>query len=292
MEKMLCGARYRDVRLCWYLDETETLREVQIAAVTFRLPDQSAYVAFCGTDLTLVGWKEDLNLGFLNETEGQRRATQYLNRVGNQIQGQLRVGGHSKGGNLAVYAAASCHPDIQKRILTVYSNDGPGFQQDMLQSPGYQRILPKIVSIIPDTSVIGLLLSSLASQRVVKSSQIGIYQHDGFSWEISRNGFLQAELSPVSRLIEKSLSDWLSQMSEKDRRSITESVFSLFESTGAESFDEIGKKKLKSAEAILSAMRKLPKEKQQEILSSLQQLGLSGGRALAAYLSAQIRKDR
>lgn len=291
MEKMLCGARYKDIKLCWYLDETESSREVQLAAVTFLLPDQSAYVAFRGTDATLVGWKEDFNFSFLPETEGQRRAIQYLNRVGGQIQGSLRVGGHSKGGNLAVYAAAFCHPAIQDRILAVYSNDGPGFQQEMLRSEGYQRILPKAVSIIPDTSIIGLLLSSSANQRVVKSSQIGIFQHDGFSWEVSRNHFLSAELSEISRLIEKSLSDWLSQMSEKDRRSFTEIIFSLIESTGAESFNEISQQKLKSAEAILTAMRKMPKEKQQEILSFLQQLGLSGGKALAAHLSSKIWKE-
>ena len=144
---------------------------------------------------------------------------------------------------------------------------------------------------VTDTAIIGLLLSSSANQRVIKSSQISIFQHDGFSWEVSRNRFLPAELSEISRLIEKSLSDWLNQMSEKDRRSFTEIIFSLFESTGAESFSKISQQKLKSADAILNAMRKMPKEKQQEILSFLQQLGLSGGNALAAYLSSKIRKE-
>ena len=139
MEKMLCGARYRDIRLCRFLDETESARDMQLAAVTILLPDQTAYIAFRGTDGTLVGWKEDFNLSFLPETEGQRRAIQYLNRVGRDLPGSLRVGGHSKGGNLAVYAAAFCERDVQDRVLAVYSNDGPGFQEETLLTEGLDR---------------------------------------------------------------------------------------------------------------------------------------------------------
>lgn len=292
MEKMLCGTRYRDLRMCWFLDETDSFREVQIAVITFLLPDQSAYIAFRGTDGTLVGWKEDFNLSFLPETEGQSRAVRYLNQVGRLVQGTVRVGGHSKGGNLAVYAAAGCDREVQDRIETVYSNDGPGFQKEMLSSDGYQRILPKIASIVPDTSIIGLLLSSPASQHVIKSSQTGILQHDGFSWEVARNRFVTAELSDLSLLIKKSLSDWLNQMSDENRRVLTEVIFSLIESTGADTFSEISQQKWKSAEAMMAAIRKVPKEKQAEILSFLQQLGLSGGQTLTEYISARIRKEQ
>ena len=136
MEKMLEGERFRDVKLCWYLDETDTERETQLAAVTFLLPDRSAYVAFRGTDGTLVGWREDCNLSFQHETDGQRRSARYLNLVGGQLDAPMRVGGHSKGGNMAVYAAARCEPALQDRLLAVYTNDGPGFHEEMLQSEG------------------------------------------------------------------------------------------------------------------------------------------------------------
>ena len=136
--------------------------------------------------------------------------------------------------------------------------------------------------------MIGLLLSSSADHRVVKSSQTGIFQHDGFSWMVSRNRFLPAELTKTSRLIEKSMSGWLEQMSEADRQSFTEIIFSLFESTGAGRFSEISQQKLKSAEAILNAVRNMPKEKQQEILSCLQHLGLSGGQTITQYLASRL----
>ena len=291
MEKMLCGARFRDTRLCWYLDETDAAREMQLAAVTFCLPDESVFIAFRGTDGSLVGWKEDFDFSFLPETEGQRRAMAYLNQVGGQTRGLIRVGGHSKGGNLAVYAASRCDRAVQARIRAVYSNDGPGFQQDMLESEGYRRILPRIVRIIPDMSIIGLLLFSAAAPRVVKSTQTGILQHDGFSWAVARNRFAEASLSSVSQLIEKSLDGWLDQMDGQARRSLTQIVFSLFESTGAQSFDEISRQKWKSLEAILSAIRKMPREKQQEALASLQQLGISGGQTVSEYLGSRLRKE-
>lgn len=289
MEKMICGARYKDARLCWYTDETDTEKEMQLAAVTILLPDQSAFIAFRGTDGTLVGWKEDFNLSFLPETEGQRGAVIYLNRVGKLAQGALRIGGHSKGGNLAVYASAFCERDIQDRILNVYSNDGPGFQNDVLMSEGYQRILSRIVSIVPDTSIIGLILSSDAAHRVVKSSQIGIFQHDGFSWSVSRNRFTDAELSEISQLIEKTLSDWLSQMDEEERQSFTEIVFSLFEATGADRFSEMSQQKMKTTEAILNALYSMPKEKQKEAFTFMQQLGMSSGQTIVEYFTSKMK---
>ena len=137
----------------------------------------------------------------------------------------------------------------------------------------------------------GLLLFSAAAPRVVKSTQTGILQHDGFSWAVARNRFAEASLSSVSQLIEKSLDGWLDQMDGQARRSLTQIVFSLFESTGAQSFDEISRQKWKSLEAILSAIRKMPREKQQEALASLQQLGISGGQTVSEYLASRLRKE-
>ena len=291
MESMLEGARYRDIRMLQYLDETDSAQGLQLAAMTFLLPDDSAYVAFRGTDSTVVGWKEDFYFSFLPETEGQRRAIRYLNQVGAEVKGTLRVGGHSKGGNLAVYAASCCEPGLQERLTAVYSNDGPGFQDEFLQTEGYRRILPKLISIVPESSMIGLLLSTSAEHHVIKSSQVGIFQHDGFSWEVSRNRFVGAALSDASRWFDRFLREWLDQNDEEARRAMTEIVFSLFESTGADSFREIGQQKWKSAEAILAAMVKLPREKQQEALSFIQKLGASGGQTVAEYISSRIHKD-
>ncbi|MGI6173022.1 MAG: Mbeg1-like protein [Christensenellales bacterium] len=292
MEKMVEGARFRDTMLSRYVNETDPEQGIQLSAVTFTFPDGSAYIAFRGTDATLVGWKEDFHFAFLSETEGQGRAVSYLEDAAKGVRGPLYVGGHSKGGNLAVYAASFCEREVQNRIVTVYSNDGPGFREEILERPGYLYILPKVVSIIPEMSVIGLLLSTKSEHRVIKSSAFGILQHDALTWSVHRNRFVEAPLKVVSKLIDKSLSDWLKQMDGEARKFFTETIFSLFESTGAENFIEIAQQKWKSTEAIFTAIREMSKETRQEMLSQLQQLGQSSSQTAAEYLLSLLNKKK
>ena len=282
MDGMLSGARFGTLRACRYINEIDTDKSAQISAVTFLLDDGTAYVAFRGTDSTLAGWKEDFNLSYLSETPGQLRALKYLEETAAEISCPLRVGGHSKGGNFAVYASAFC--SAQDRILSVYCNDGPGFRTETVQSDAYRRILPKLVSIIPDTSIIGLLLSSGAKSRVIRSSASGIQQHDPFTWCVRRDGFVRAELSEAGKIIDKTLDTWVDGMDDDTRKSFTDTVFSLFASTGAETFQEIGRKKARNAEVILANLFALPKDKQSELLKLARHLIQSGGQAAASEL--------
>ena len=287
---MLSGERFRDAKLSWYVNEISKDQALQLSAVTVLLPDSTAFVAFRGTDGTVVGWKEDFNFSFQSQTEGQGRAVAYLNRVGEALACPLYIGGHSKGGNLAVYAASFCEKEIRERILRVYSNDGPGFRREIVEKPGYLQILPKVTRIVPDTSVIGMLMTSKSMPMVVKSAASGIAQHDGFSWQVQRNRFEAAELTETGKLLEQTVGGWLEQMDDDARRTLTDTVFTLVESTGMEKFSEISAQKLKSAEAMLSSLREIPKENQQEVLSLFTQLGQMGGAAAANYLKNLVRK--
>ena len=287
MEGMASGARFRGLLLSRYEQETDSDEEIQFSAVTFRFPGELLYVAFRGTDGTLVGWKEDFNFTFLPETEGQSRAARYLNEAGQGTHEPIIVGGHSKGGNFAVYAASCAPESIRERILGVYSNDGPGFREEVLQSEGYRSILPKAVCIVPDTAIIGRLLSSDIPYRVVGSDASGIVQHDGFSWQVKRNRFVDAEPSASGELIGKTLGSWLATMSDETRRSVVDTVFGLFESSGAESFGEMGEHKWRSMETIVLGLRELPKEKQQELLTLLKVLGQTSGHTAVDYLASR-----
>ena len=121
-------ARFGDIRLLGYVNRIDEETQTQFSAVTMLLPDGSAYVAFRGTDDTIVGWKEDFNMAFTPEIPAQKYAAEYLRQVSAALPFRpLLVGGHSKGGNLAVYASVFCGQEVQKRILAVYNNDGPGF---------------------------------------------------------------------------------------------------------------------------------------------------------------------
>lgn len=287
LDPLVTGPRFGGMKLCFYIDEFDADKAKQISAVTFLLDDGTAYVAFRGTDNSITGWKEDFNLSYLPETEGQKRALAYLDRVSASLSRPLRVGGHSKGANFAVYASALCRE--QDRIIAVYSNDGPGFHSEFIQSEAYQSILPRVLSILPDTAVIGLLLCSSAQRHVVKSSAFGIYQHDGFSWLVSRDRFVDAELSETAKFLDQTLDDWIDSMDLDSRRFFTETLFALIEATGKESFHDIRTSKLKSTEAILSSIRSLAKEDQAEMLRITGQLIQSGGHAALAQLPELIR---
>ena len=294
MDGMLSGTRFADTKLCFYYSKTDIEKEAQFSAVTFLLPDGAAYIAFRGTDGTLIGWKEDFNFSFVTETEGQNRAVWYLERVMKALDPHTRVlvGGHSKGGNLAVFSAAFCEPAYQERIERIYSNDGPGFREEMIGLPGYERILPKIEKIVPDTSVIGLLLSSKAVPRVIRSSASGIVQHDGFTWNVERNRFEEAQLSTAGELIRASFSGWLEKLDDETRRSFFDTVFELAASTGKETIGEISEQKFRSTEAILNALLSLPKERRQELFTVLEAFGKSGGRTAADYLKALMNREK
>lgn len=276
MDGMVSGARFEDMTLSNYVSIIDSYKDVQMAAVTFRLGDGTVYVAFRGTDTSVVGWKEDFIMSYLPETEGQRKAVEYLDQVGSKIRKPIRVGGHSKGGNFAVYAAAFCKEKVKRRIIEVYTHDGPGFRDEVMVTEEYKKILPKVVSIVPDTSIIGMLLTSKIEHRVVQSAASLIMQHDGLSWQIERNRFKQAELSELGLFIRNIQVDWLSKIGDKERESFVDTLFSLFDATGMGTFTTMKENKLKTAEGIISALQALPKEKQTELVKIIGKLIESG----------------
>ena len=287
MERMINGQRFGNMTLRKYIEESGEGH--QLSAVTFGLADGSEYVAFRGTDGTVAGWKEDFNFSFMDETEGQRLAVQYLNGIGAGGTGEnLRVGGHSKGGNLAIYASAFC--DCGGRIFEVYSNDGPGFKEEIVQRAGFAENLVKVKKFIPDSSIIGLLLSDGQAYTVVKSTAMGIKQHDAFTWKVERNRFVTAPLSDMSKVTKKLIGTWLETMKDEDRQTFTELIFTLIESTGQERFSSMKADKLKTAESILNAVRLMPKEKQQEALQLMGVMGLRGGQKIADFLARKTNE--
>ena len=158
-EGLLSGRRFRNMKLNCYINLVEKEWETQFSAITFILDDGTLFLAFRGTDETIVGWKEDFNMSFLYQTPGQIRAAQYLNDCYGMTEYPLIVGGHSKGGNFAVYASAFCKCSVQDRIVRVYSNDGPGFLPEITSQEPYRRITERVISTIPESSIVGMLLS-------------------------------------------------------------------------------------------------------------------------------------
>ena len=231
MELLRCAAataRFGHCGLCLYRSVLLPEQETQFAAMTFLLDDGSMFLAYRGTDNSLVGWKEDFNMTFQQTIPAQRLAQEYIREAALAHTAPMRVAGHSKGGNLAVFAAARCSPTVRKWILTVYNNDGPGFTKYMIGDPGYNAIVPRIQTYIPQSSVIGMLLEHEEPFIVIRSKSVGIMQHDPYSWEVEGPHFLPVqEVTESSQFLDATIKNWFAGMTNRERNQLVEVLYGL-----------------------------------------------------------------
>ena len=272
LQEMAECRRFGGSRIRNYINEILTEEEQQFSAMEILLDDGSAYVAFRGTDDTIVGWKEDFRL-CNGVVRAQQKAAEYLEERGRGSSRLLRVGGHSKGGNLAIYAAANSSPNVREHILEIYSNDGPGFPGDFADREGMQKILPKITRIIPEFSVIGMLLEHEKEPMIVRSSQKGMLQHDGFSWEVSGPSFVRADTLDRRALgFAEILHKWIDHMDAEQRTRLVEDLFSVMEASGSEYISQIQDGGIRSFRAMVRQIEKFPAESRimiQELIAAL-----------------------
>ena len=234
------SVRFGNMRMTEYRPKFIKERDTQFAGVTFRLDDGSLFVVFRGTDNTLVGWKEDLSMSFRSVIPSQALAKQYLQDVLMTHAGPVRVGGHSKGGNVAVYAVSQSAPVIRNRILEVYNQEGPGFSAEFLEDPGYQAILPKIRTYVPQGSMIGMVLYRAEPVIIVQSHETGIMQHDPFSWDIRGTGLTRMDaLNANSRFFRLTIENWLAGLGMDDRVRLVNMLYDLLTSGDVEVMDDI-----------------------------------------------------
>lgn len=266
--------RFGDALVCRYRDVLIPEQETQFAAMTFLLDDGSAFVAFRGTDYSLTGWKEDFNMSFQQTVPAQRLAHQYVRDIAAEYQLPLRIGGHSKGGNMSVFAAARSSPMIQSQIVEVYNNDGPGFTDYLMGDPGYIAMVPKIRTHIPQSSVIGMLLEHEEPYRVIKSKTIGLLQHDPYSWEVMGRDFITVEqITDDSRFVDAAIKTWFADMTVQERNQLVDVMFTLLGTGGVENaLDIFRPKNIRNYVKTLSSdenMRKVLSNEFQDLLEAV-----------------------
>lgn len=237
-----CAAspRFREVGIAYYEQDLDETREKQFCAMTFFLGADTAYLAFRGTDSTLVGWKEDFNMAFLTPVPSQEAALNYTLAVAKLVRGNLILGGHSKGGNLAVYAAMMSPARVQNWITAIYSHDGPGFRDNIFASEGYKRISDRICKTLPQSSLVGMLLEHQDNYSIVESSANGITQHNPYSWIVRNGAFVKlTALTSSADYLNRTLSEWLSSLSNEQREQFVDALFSVISATGLTSLLEL-----------------------------------------------------
>lgn len=245
----------------------------QFAAVTLLLPDESLFVAYRGTDDSLAGWKEDLLLGLTNGVPAQLSAAGYLKNAADMTKYDIRVGGHSKGGNLAVFASANVPKEIQDRILCVYTNDGPGFLSDFVQSDGYKRISEKIVNLIPESSIVGMLLEKVGEPRVIASSRKAVLQHDPFSWEVRVDRFKDRKgRTQFGEKSDAALRKWIESMDTEEKKEFAGSLFDVLDATGAKTLTDLRTNPIRCAAGAQKALNEMDKEKRDKFNAVLKRI--------------------
>lgn len=259
--------RFNQIRLSNYVNHINEELQKQFSAMTFRIDENTLYIAFRGTDDTIVGWREDFNMSFLPSVPSQEEAVMYLKQAVSDKKENLILGGHSKGGNLAVYSAIHSDLNINKRILQIYNNDGPGFLSNVLDTMEYKEMLPKIKTIVPESSIIGMLLGHEEEYEIVKSDQKGIMQHDASSWQVIRNEFVYLDsLSNSSKFLNHSFKEWVFGLNEEQRRTFVDALFQMLEAAGAKTTGELYSSGWKSVSEALKVFGGMDTEMKQKLL--------------------------
>ena len=278
--------RFSEIKAAGYISVLDLSMEEQFSAITYVIKNKTNFVAYRGTDDNIVGWKEDFNLAIHDIVPSQKDAQEYLKRAARNLNGFFYIGGHSKGGNLAVYAAAASPSGIQKRIQTIYNFDGPGFTEDKINSPQFKSIIPKILSFHPQLSIVGMLFNRAGKCLIVKSFENGIMQHDMFSWTLLGKTFIMLDkFEKESEFFNSTVNTWISGLDIEKRKLFIDTVFDIIASTNARTNTELEKNIPENSIRIISAVRKLDPDVREAVRSTIFELFNVINRKLPEFLS-------
>lgn len=264
--------RFANVQLSAYVKEIDLEQEKQFSAITVRLKEKMSYISICGTDDTIVGWKEDFNLSFWDEIPSQRRVVEYVNAICTTQGGNFYVGGHSKGGHLALYAAVKCAPEHKNRIVAAFSNDGPGFSKTFTALPEYKAAESKFHIYMPQNSIVGMFFENRDKRRVVKSKQVGVFQHDGMSWEVMGSSFVRVKKLGREAINTVLLNERIHAMPIEARKHFVDVLFGLLESTGVKTLSELNAGSLKHLITMIKTFNDLDKKERDLMLLLIAEL--------------------
>lgn len=280
---MYHSRRFQDICVMNYVNQINLDTEMQFSAVTILLPNGVCYVAFRGTDETIVGWKEDLNLAFSEPVPGQRMSVEYLERTAGSIEGDFYVGGHSKGGNLAIYASMNCREEVRSRIMLVFDHDGPGFRPEVRAQGAYDELAGRIRKTVPRSSLVGMLLYEEEEYRVVESKTIGLAQHNPYTWLVRDDDFLiVSEIRSGRKLMDDALNQWILSLSQEEMHTFVDTFYQVVLASETDNLIDFTANWFKSLHKIGAALKEIEPETEKVIMQIM--------RALFETVSVHVRE--
>lgn len=258
--------RFSEIKLNYYVNIRDIEWEIQFSAITAFLPTGQIHVIFRGTDESIIGWKEDLNMAFMTPIPAQEKAVEYVRFVASKISGEFSVGGHSKGGNLAVYSAMMSPKDIQDRITRIESHDGPGFSKQVLKDADFDSVKGRIHKFVPQSSVVGMLLETVEDYEVVSCKNVSIFQHDPYNWLVNGNDFSKKDSVRKHKLFEdESINKWANSLSPEELKELSDSMFEVFSSAGIDDLNDINGNTAQAIRKIIEVVDDFPTERKDKI---------------------------
>lgn len=244
-EELVTGKRFRNMKVTCYVNDVEEEKQTQFSAVTFLLGDGSVVIAFRGTDDALSGWKEDLNMAYLTPIPSQEMSKQYIDYIAERYKrkrkGNIYITGHSKGGNLAVYAAMNCNDRWKSRINCIYNLDGPGFRPEFLEKMDYASVKSKVRKLIPQSSFVGMVLQQDKDYEVVESNLTGMIQHLPLAWKVVGRDFVyRDEIDESRKVLNDEINEWILSLDKEQLSTFLETMYELIDSTNTSSLKELG----------------------------------------------------
>ena len=263
--------RFKNMVVTDYVENSEKDIEQQFGAITIHISYKEMYISFIGTDSSILGWKEDFNMAFMENVPCQIEGKKYCDRIMKKyINKKVRIGGHSKGGNVAIFSAITRSKEEQKRIIKVYNYDGPGFNKEMIEKYKSNSVIKKIETYFPQDSIIGRIMNHKEKCTVILSTEKGIYQHDIFSWQVLKDDLIKSEsLTDASELINETLDNWLKNSTKEQRKIFFDSIFNLFYATEAETFSEISQNMKQNIKKILKTYHEISEQDRKTINSMI-----------------------
>lgn len=294
LDKLSKVDRYKDILVSDYIYKYDHDNESQFSAMAFTYGSWT-YVAYRGTDDSLIGFKEDFNMCFSAPVAAQKEAVTYLKKILDKYPRQdIYIGGHSKGGNLAVYSLVGLGHGYMDRVVQIYNNDGPGFTEKILKMPSYKEVAKKVKKLLPSNSLVGVLMNDEEGYSIVKArGDSGIVQHDGFNWYVKTREFVKVDsFSDESLHINKTLELWLASFNMEERNKFIDEFYSLIiKSTDASVLGDISGKEIHSIISMVKNIRSLDEDSKDILLSGIKKLIKSNSKAKnKVSLGNKIRK--
>ena len=260
--------RFKDMIVTDFIQNTDKKIEKQFSAITVHISEKELYISYIGTDSTLIGWKEDFNLAFMINIPAQIEGLDYLEKIAKKYPNKkIRIGGHSKGGNVAIYSAVTSSKEIQNRIIKVCNYDGPGFNNIIINKYKNSKILNKITTYLPKESIIGRILEHEEKCEFVESTEKGIYQHDIFSWDVLGTSITRVEkLTNSSDIMYNTVKDWLSNSTMQQRQIFFDNIFEILYSTSANTLGDISNSFIKNIPTLFKSYKDLPENDRNTII--------------------------